>query len=63
MLILFKPNGKPTRELWQRLQEFGEISVTDFDYEAFVSWDYDGHLEEIMDIVEEYADMKADIAI
>lgn len=63
MLIVFKPNGKPTRELWQRLQTFGTIAVTDFDYEAFVTWDLDGNLDEIIDIIEEYADKDAEIAI
>lgn len=63
MLIVFKPNGKPTRELWERLQSYGTIAVTDFDYEAFVTWDLDGNLDEIIDIIEEYADMDAEIAI
>lgn len=63
MLIVFKPNGKPTRELWQRLQAYGEISVTDFNYEAFVAWDLDGNLDEIIEIIEEYADEDAEIAI
>lgn len=63
MLIVFKPNGKPTRELWQRLQAFGEISVTDFNYEAFVSWELDSNLDEIIDIIEEYADKDAVISI
>lgn len=63
MLIVFKPNGKPTRELWERLQAFGTIAVTDFDYEAFVYWDLEGNLEEIIDIIEEYADKDAEIAI
>jgi hypothetical protein len=63
MLIVFKPNGKPTRELWERLQTFGTIAVTDFDYEAFVAWDLEGNLDEIIDIIEEYADMDAEIAI
>lgn len=63
MLIVFKPNGKPTRELWQRLQEFGTIAVTDLDSEALVTWELDGNLEEIIDIIEEYADKDAEIAI
>lgn len=63
MLIVFKPNGKPTRELWERLQAFGTIAVTDFDYEAFVVWELDGNLDEIIDIIEEYADKDAEIAI
>lgn len=63
MLIVFKPNGKPTRELWERLQVFGTIAVTDFDYEAFVSWELDGNLDEIIDIIEEYADKDAEIAV
>lgn len=63
MLIVFKPNGKPTRELWEKLQTFGTIAVTDFDYEAFVTWDLDGNLDEIIDIIEEYADKDAEIAI
>lgn len=63
MLVVFKPNGKSTRELWQRLQAFGEISVTDFNYEAFVTWELNGHLDEIIDIIEEYADKDAEIAI
>lgn len=63
MLIVFKPNGKPTRELWERLQVFGTIAVTDFDYEAFVTWDLDGNLDEIIDIIEEYADTNAEITI
>lgn len=63
MLIVFKPNGKPTRELWERLQTFGTIAVTDFEYEAFVTWELDGNLDEIIDIIEEYADMDAEIAI
>jgi len=37
--------------------------VTDFDYEAFVTWDLDGNLDRIIDIIEEYADMDAEIAI
>lgn len=63
MLILFKPNGKPTRELWQRLQAYGTIAVTDFDYEAFITWELDGNLDEIIGIIEEYADKDAEIAI
>lgn len=63
MLIVFKPNGKPTRELWERLQAFGTIAVTDFDYEAFVYWDLEGNLDEIIEIIEEYADKDAEIAI
>lgn len=63
MLIVFKPNGKPTRELWQRLQEFGTIAVTDLDSEALVTWKLDGNLEEIIAIIEEYADKDAEIAI
>lgn len=63
MLIVFKPNGKPTRELWERLQVFGTIAVTDFDYEAFVTWDLDGNLDEIIDIIEEYADKDAEITV
>lgn len=63
MLIVFKPNGKPTMELCQRLQEFGTIAVTDLDSEAFVTWKLDGNLEEIIDIIEEYADKYAVIAI
>ncbi len=63
MLIVFKPNGKPTMELWQRLQEFGTIAVTDLDSEAIVTWKLDGNLEEIIDIIEEYADKDAEIAI
>lgn len=63
MLIVFKPNGKPTRELWERLQDCGTIAVTDFDYEAFVTWDLEGNLEEIIDIIEEYADTDAEITI
>lgn len=63
MLAVFKPNGKDTRELWQRLQRFGEISVTDFTYEAFVTWELNGHLDEIIDIIDEYADQSAEIAI
>ena len=63
MLIIFKPNGKPTRELWQRLQAFGTIAVTDLDSEALVTWKLDGNLEEIIDIIEEYADKDAEIAI
>ena len=63
MLIVFKPNGKPTRELWQRLQEFGTIAVTDLESEAFVTWKLNDNLEEIIDIIEEYADKDAQIAI
>lgn len=63
MLAVFKPNGKDTRELWQRLQRFGEISVTDFTYEAFVTWELNGHLDEIIDIIDEYTDQSAEIAI
>lgn len=63
MLIVFKPNGKPTWELWQRLQEFGTIAVTDLDSEALVTWKLDGNLEEIIDIIEEYADKDAVISI
>lgn len=63
MLIVFKPNGKPTRELWQMLQEFGTIAVTDLGSEALVTWKLDGNLEEIIDIIEEYADIDAEIAI
>mgnify|MGYP001771624547 CR=1 FL=1 len=63
MLIVFKPNGKPTMELRQRLQEFGTIAVTDLDSESFVTWNLDGNLEEIIDIIEEYADKDAEIAI
>lgn len=63
MLIVFKPNGKPTAELWQRLQEFGTIAVTDLDSEVFVTWKLDGNLEEIINIIEEYADKDAEIAI
>lgn len=63
MLIVFKPNGKPTRELWERLQDYGTIAVTDFDYEAFVTWDLDGNLDDIIDIIEEYADTDAEITI
>lgn len=63
MLVVFRPNGKPTRELWERLQEFGTIAVTDFEYEAFVTWELDGNLDEIIDIIEGYADMDAEIAI
>lgn len=63
MLAVFKPNGKDTRELWQRLQRFGEIAVTDFSYEAFVTWELDGHLDEIIDIIDEYADPNAEITI
>lgn len=63
MLIVFKPNGKPTRELWERLQAFGTIAVTDFDYEAFVTWDLEGNLDEIIGIIEEYADKDAVISI
>lgn len=63
MLIVFKPNGKPTRELWQRLQAFGTISVTDLDSEALVTWKLDDNLEEIIDIIEEYADKDAEILI
>lgn len=63
MLIVFKPNGKPTRELWERLQTFGTIAVTDFEYEAFVTWELNGNLDEIIDIIEEYADMDEEIAI
>lgn len=63
MLIIFKPNGKPTRELWQRLQAFGTIAVTDLDSESLATWKLDGNLEEIIDIIEEYADKDAEIAI
>ena len=63
MLIIFKPNGKPTRELWQRLQAFGTIAVTDLDSEALVTWKLDGNLEEIIAIIEEYADKDAEISI
>ena len=63
MLIVFKPNGKPTMELWQRLQEFGTIAVTDLDSEALVTWKLDGNLDGIIDIVEEYADKEAEISI
>ena len=63
MLIVFKPNGKPTRELWQSLHEFGTIAVTDLGSEALVTWKLDGNLEEIIDIIEEYADKEAEIAI
>lgn len=63
MLIVFKTNGKPTRELWQRLQEFGTIAVTDLDSEACVTWKLDDNLEEIINIIEEYADKDSEIAI
>lgn len=63
MLIVFKPNGKPTRELWQRLQAFGTIAVTDLESEVIVTWKLDDNLEEIIDIIEEYADKDAEIAI
>lgn len=63
MLIVFKPNGKPTMELWQRLQEFGTIAVTDLDSKAIVTWKLYDNLEEIIDIIEEYADKDAVIAI
>lgn len=63
MLIVFKPNGKPTRELWERLQVYGKIAVTDFDYEAFVVWELDGNLDRIIDIIGEYADEDAEISI
>lgn len=45
------------------LQAYGTIAVADFDYEAFVTWELDGNLEEIIDIIDEYADMDAEIAI
>lgn len=45
------------------LQADGTIAVADFDYEAFVTWELDGNLEEIIDIIGEYADMDAEIAI
>lgn len=63
MLIVFKPNGKPTIELWQRLQEFGTIAVTDLCSEALVTWKLDDNLEEIIDIIEEYAHKDAETAI
>lgn len=63
MLIVFKPNGKPTMELWQRLQEFGTIAVTDLNSEVLVTWKLNDNLEEIIDIIEEYADKDAEIAI
>ena len=63
MLIVFKPNGKPTWELWRRLQEFGTIAVTDLDSEVLVTWKLNGNLEEIIDIIEEYADKDAEISI
>lgn len=59
MLIVFKPNGKPTMELWQRLQEFGTIAVTDLNSEVLVTWKLNDNLEEIIDIIEEYADKDA----
>lgn len=63
MLIVLKPNGKPTMELWQRLQEFGTIAVTDLNSEVLVTWKLNDNLEEIIDIIEEYADKDAEIAI
>ena len=63
MLIVFKPNGKTTIELWQRLQKFGTIAVTDLDSEALVTWKLDGNLEEIIDIIEEYTEKDAEISI
>lgn len=63
MLIVFKPNGKPTMELWQRLQEFGTIAVTDLNSEVLVTWKLNDNLEEIIDIIEEYADKDAEISI
>lgn len=46
MLIVLKPNGKDTRHLWMDLQRFGEIAVTDFIDEVFVTFD----MEDGMDI-------------
>lgn len=63
MLIVLKPNGKPTMELWQRLQEFGTIAVTDLNSEVLVTWKLNDNLEGIIDIIEEYADKDAEIAI
>lgn len=39
MLIVLKPNGRDTRHLWMDLQRFGEIAVTDFIDEVFVTFD------------------------
>jgi hypothetical protein len=46
MLIVLKPNGKDTHHLWMDLQRFGEIAVTDFIDEVFVTFD----LKDGMDI-------------
>lgn len=62
MLIVFKPNGKDTRHLWNELQRFGNISVTDFISEVYVSFD----MKEGMDLLaivgtcEQYKEVKAD---
>lgn len=66
MLFVIKPNGKDSRVLYEELCRVtsGDVSVTDFESEIFVSLPADAtyDLDTVISICEKYGDTASDDA-